>query len=442
MKLYGETSRIADCERFNQLIENLLPYSSPDEVPLKINCSSILYYAHEECYRELMVSYLPMLPLLEMPQVALKDADYIIYMHPYARCEDASPIVLKDLKRFDKIRKEGAEIIVVGKAANAESLLDGSIHNITFCGDHFTEKLGKKFGINMAEKYFVYDDLPEHLAIWPVDGCLQKCKFCRRTYMDIKFESISLETIKENLDSIQREHPEWLKKVSLRAENLTEYGIDLYGKPMLHELLKLLNNYPEISCIDFPIGLSIGEITPEILEALCRLKPKVNRISLNLEAGSDRLLQLIGKKHTREDAIHVYHKIRESHPDAQLESTIMLGLPTEELIDIYALADLIRKTEPDFILCNYYVTAPKHPLAQLPQISNSLREYHLEILLNILPKYLRRDLEIGSWKIFKNKSSRKTVRYLQDLEEENKTRSFPYHATQTVNYYKPVSTKK
>jgi len=320
--------------------------------------------------------------------------------------------------------------------------LDGSIQNITFWGDHFTERLGKKFGINMSEKYFVYDDLPEHLAIWPVDGCLQKCKFCRRTYMDIKFESISLQTIKENLDSIQKEHPEWLKKVSLRAENLTEYGIDLYGKPMLHELLKLINNYPEISCIDFPIGLSIGEITPEILEALCSLKPKVNRISLNLEAGSDRLLQLIGKKHTREDAIHVYHKIREAHPDAQLESTIMLGLPTEELIDIYALADLIRKTEPDFILCNYYVTAPKQPLAQLPQISNSLREYHLKILLNILPKYLRRELEIGSWKIFKNKSSRKTVRYLQDLEEQNKTRSFPYHATQTINYYKPVSAKK
>ena len=61
--------------------------------------------------------------------------------------------------------------------------------------------------------------------------------------MDIKFESLSLDTIEENLNFIKSTHPERLKTISLRAENLTEYGIDIYGKPMLHKLMDLLESY-------------------------------------------------------------------------------------------------------------------------------------------------------------------------------------------------------
>ena len=166
-----------------------------------------------------MVSYFPMLPLLE-EQVRIEEADYILYCHAYARCEDMSHVVLKELKYLDSIRKPGAEIIVVGKAANAERLLNGSIKNITFWMSHFTEKLGKKFGLDIKEQYFVWDDEKKRLAIWPVDGCLRKCHFCRRSYMYIPFESLSLETIRQNLDFIRDTEPEKLKTICLRAENL------------------------------------------------------------------------------------------------------------------------------------------------------------------------------------------------------------------------------
>lgn len=220
-------------------------------------------------------------------------------MHMYARCDDYSDFVAKQLENIARSRKPGAEIIVLGKAANAEKLLNGSISNITFWGDHFTEKLGKKFDMDIKEEYFVYNDIEKHLAIWPVDGCLNKCKFCRRPYMEIKFESLSLETIRTNLDLIRLDTPELMRKISIRAENLTEYGIDIYGKLMLHELIYLINSYDEVKEIEFPIGMCIGEITPQILEALCYSK-KITKLAMNLETGSDRLLKFIGKKHTCE----------------------------------------------------------------------------------------------------------------------------------------------
>lgn len=387
----------------------------------KINAYFVNKYSNDECYRELMVSYFQMLPLLEHT-VPFEEADYILYMHMYARCDDLSDFVVNELKLIAEARKEGAEIIVLGKAANAEKILNGCISNITFWGDHFTEKLGEKFGMDIKEQYIVYDDIEKHLAIWPVDGCLNKCKFCRRSYIDIKFESLTLETIKSCLDQIRFNSPDLMRTISLRAENLTEYGLDIYNKPMLHELIYLISEYNEVQNIELPIGLSIGEITPEILKALCSSK-KISEISMNLETGSDRLLGLIGKRHTTKQAREVFRKIKESNPEVKLSTTIMLGLPTEDVGDVYETAKLIIDTKPNYVHCNYFICSPNLPLAKFPQVSESCREYHLKLLIQLLTKnehLLPINMEMDSYSIFNRPFSRKSIRLKQSLDAYNK----------------------
>lgn len=430
MKSNNDKTKIPTIVKQQDQLFSLENHVDSQESLLKINADFLKWNVFDECYRELLVSFIPMLPLLEKT-VPIEEADYILYMHPYARCEDLSNIVLEELHYIANIRKEGAEIIVVGKAANAEKFLNNSIRNITFWGDHFTEKLGQKFNLNIKEQYFVYDDELHHLNIWPVDGCLRKCGFCRRTYMDIKFESLKLEVIKKNLDYYQKNDPKKLIHISLRAENLTEYGIDIYGKQQLHRLIDLLDSYKEIETIEIPIGTAICEITPEILDSLCNCS-KLYSIALNLEAGSDRLLSLIGKDHTRERAIYIYHRLRQAHPNLKISSTIMLGLPTEELQDILELADLIQKTEPDSILCNYYILAPRQPLAKLPQLTENVREYHLKFLLQLLKKQKRtKDLRITHRTIFKNKNSREAIRIKKTVIEDQKYTDFEVFSSTT-----------
>ena len=384
--------------------------------PMQFNCLNAV-----ECYREMSVSYLNMIPLIKMSCDSLEEADYILYSHPFARIEDMSPAVIRDLQHLATKRKENAEIIVVGKACNVEPLLNGSISNITFYQSHYAEKLGKRFGLDIKEEYFVYDTdrsvtiNETHtdygvLSIWPVDGCLRKCKFCRRTYMNIPFESLSLERIKEELDYLKEYNPKVLKYVDLRAENLTEYGIDIYGKSRLADLIDLIDSYDEVKMIFISIGLAICEITDEILDALCRTK-KLYLCNMNLEAGSNKMLSFIGKDHTRERAIHIFKEIRKAHPDVYIESTLMIGFPTETLTDIYELADLILETSPDFILCNFVEIAPKSPLTQYEQLPESLKEYHLSLLLRLLKRQKRsRALEIRYEKIYKP-GKRKTERF-------------------------------
>lgn len=197
---------------------------------------------------------------------------------------------------------------------------------------------------------------------------------------------------------------------------------------MLHVLLDLLNSYEEIETIEFPIGLAIGEITPEILEALCRVK-KIDKIALNLEAGNDKRLKVIGKNHTCDKAINVCKTIKAAHPEAILSSTVMIGLPTEEMMDMYDLAELIVDTEVDFVLCNYYVWAPKQPLAKLPQISEPLREYHLKIFLKALQEKATKDINGKCWEIPKSRKSRSYIRKMERLKEKDRIErvGFPSH---------------
>lgn len=359
-------------------------YVNRSDSPFGINADYLkansCFFAESE--RELFVSLFPMLPLLEKT-VPLEEADYILYSHPYARVEDMSPVVIKQLRYIDTHRKPGAEIIVVGKSSNAQEILAGSIQNITFWSNHYAELVGKKFGMNITDEYFVYDVQDNTLNIWPVNGCLRKCKFCRRSYMDIPFESLSLEYIKQKLDYYKRVSPEKLYRIRLRAENLTEYGIDIYNRQALSDLIDLVSSYDEVKEIHVVIGLAICEITEQILDSICK-SGKFTLVAMNLEAGSNNLLQTIGKEHTRERAIYIAERIRNANPKVFLCSTVMVGLPTETLDDIYQLADLCIKTTMNHVQINMYGSAPKYPLNSLPQLSPQLREYHLRLMVKLI----------------------------------------------------------
>ncbi len=416
-------------ERFFHIVDE-----KNENFKYKINALPMIQNATHDCEREQMVSYFQMAPLIQQTQgVKISEADYILYGHPIARVEDFTDDALKDMKRLDKQRKKGSELIIMGKATNIKPYIEGKYDNVTFVDSHYAEYLGKRFGFDFKEEYFVYDDEREQLNIWPVDGCLNKCAFCRRTFMNIPFESQPLDFIKEKLDWYKENHPEQMKTIVLRAENLTEYGIDIYGKQMLHKLIDLIDSYDEIENINILIGMCIGEITPEILDSLCKTK-KLDFIGLNIEAGSDRLLKLIGKKHDKEKARYVYKTLYGAHPKLYTTCTVMIGLPTEELEDIFELGNLINELSPKSVLCNYYGHSPKNPLEKYPQLDDKVKEYHLKFLMKILKENNRRYLLKFSYEAPFKKNKRIDARIKRELDEIQKG-SLPRILNRNIMYY-------
>ncbi len=378
-----------------QELEHFPPhYCDPKTVKLKINAEYVNYNIAFECYRERMVNFMYLLPLMKK-QVALEEADYILYMHSYARVDDMGWVAKKDLLEIDARRKPGAEIVVIGKACNVRDILDCEIKNITYFEDNFIKKVGRKFGQKkICGAFAAFDDDTGKLSIWPVDGCKNKCAFCRRTYMHIPFHSVSIERIQRLLDWTQKNYPEWLKIISLRAENITEYGLDLYGERCFYKVLELMNNYPEIEVIECPIGICIGELSEKDIEALCKLKADISMLGINLEVGTDRLLELIKKPHTVAQAVKSIEQVRSAHPELHHHSTVMVGIPTETLKDIDTLADLLVDLEVDNVMINKCGISKRCPLAAYPQLSPSLVEYHQTRLVQLL-KQAGRDVREG-----------------------------------------------
>lgn len=394
-------------------------YVNHVEFPYKINMEILQYNIMQECYRDQRVSYFQLAPLANKT-VPLEEADYILYAHPFARVEDFTEDVISDMEYMFEHRKPGAEIIVMGKATNVKDYIDESHDNITYVDKHYAEYVGKRFGLDIKDQYIVYDEQLEQLDIWPVDGCHNKCAFCRRCYMHIPFESQPFDFIKNTLDWYKENAPEKMHTVSLRAENLTEYGLDLKDGKTLADIIRLLNSYDEIKEIEIPIGMCIGEITDDILDALCECK-KITSMSLNIEAGTDRLLKVIGKNHTCERAVYICSRINETHPDILLQSTMMVGLPTETLEDIIGLSEMIIKCKFGYVHCNYYGYSPKHPLAKYEQMNESLREYHLAYLIHLLKQNYNNDilLELYHEKIG-DKYKRSAIREKEQIKERQK----------------------
>lgn len=401
-----------------KMIRNL-DYNNHVEYKYKICAEPLQRNIYQDCYREQLVSFFQMAPLMNKT-VPLEEADYILYANPFARVQDFTDSVLEELKEIDKRRKDNAEIIICGKATNIKELIKDKYSNITYIPSHFTEYIGKRFEIDMKEEYVVYDDRNNILNVWPVDGCLNKCGFCRRTYMDIPFESQSIEFLKEKLDWYKENHPEQMKSVSLRAENLNQYGLDLEGKRTLNKVIDLLNSYDEIKYIGLSIGYCMGETNKAILESLINCNKLVNMV-LYFETGSDRLLKLIGKKHTCEMAKSFINLMRTYHPNMEIAVAVMIGLPTEELIDIISLGKLLLDCDIDFVQCNYYGYVDKHPLAVYPQLNEQVKKLHLKYLINYIKKHYNNENVLTLLhESFYDSSKRSVVRELENIKKQQK----------------------
>ena len=116
----------------------------------------------------------------------------------------------------------------------------------------------------------------------------------------------------------------------------------------------------------------------------------------------------------------------------------MIGLPTETISDMYRLVNLIHTVWPDYLHINYYIHSPRAALNKYPQLTESQKEYHLKIFLNLLtskkPRHEYKFIELHPciylhhhfmWG--KKRKSRKFIKMKMKLDELSKVNNdFPY----------------
>lgn len=181
---------------------------------------------------------------------------------------------------------------------------------------------------------------PSHYAYLKIsEGCDRKCSFCAIPLIRGKHKSVPQE---ELLIEAQKLADKGVKELILIAQDLIWYGIDLYKKQALADLVKKLAKIEGIEWIrlhyTFPTNF------PEDVLDLIRDEPKVtNYIDIPLQHISDHLLRSMKRGHTGKGTRALVKSMREKVPGVAIRTTFIVGYPGETEEDFNELLEYVKE---------------------------------------------------------------------------------------------------
>jgi len=185
---------------------------------------------------------------------------------------------------------------------------------------------------------------PSHYAYLKVsEGCDRKCAFCaipliRGKHVSKPFEEIITEA--EHLAA------KGVKEVLLIAQDLTYYGLDLYGKRRIAELADRISQISGIEWIRLHYAYPAG--FPKDLIALLQENPKVcNYLDIPLQHISSRILKSMKRGLDGEKTKALVYSLRQQIPNLALRSTFIVGYPGETEEEFKELLDFVNETRFD-----------------------------------------------------------------------------------------------
>ena len=135
-----------------------------------------------------------------------------------------------------------------------------------------------------------------------------------------------------------------IKEVIVIAQDTTKYGIDLYGKPCLAELLDKLCKIQGFKWIRFLYAYP-ESITDELIDVVKRNDKICNYFDIPLQHFSDKVLKRMNRKSDSNSIRNTIQKIRKEIPDVILRTTMILGFPGETEEDFFELYEIVNEAK-------------------------------------------------------------------------------------------------
>ena len=212
------------------------------------------------------------------------------------------------------------------------------------------------------------------------EGCDKHCTYCIIPKVRGGYRSIPMETLLKSASELAEQG---VKELILVAQETTLYGVDLYGKKSLPELLRNLAKIPGIYWIRI-LYCYPEEITDELIEVM-RTEPKVcHYLDIPIQHASDAVLKRMGRKTDQASLRTVIGKLRENIPDICLRTTLISGFPGETQEDFEELYNFVDELEFDrlgvFPYSQEEDTAAAIMEGQIPEeVKNARRDELMEL---------------------------------------------------------------
>lgn len=157
------------------------------------------------------------------------------------------------------------------------------------------------------------------------EGCNNFCTYCIIPKIRGKFRS-RLE--KNILDEIKMLADNGVKEIILIAQDLTDYGVDIYGKRMLHDLVSKISKIEGVEWIRL-LYCYPEEITDELIEEIANNKKVVKYLDLPIQHISSSVLKQMGRRTNKEAIINKIETLRAKVPGIALRTSLIVGFPGE-----------------------------------------------------------------------------------------------------------------
>ena len=171
------------------------------------------------------------------------------------------------------------------------------------------------------------------------EGCDNRCAFCAIPDIRGHFRSRSIEDIKAEVVELAEQG---VKEIVLIAEDSTYYGLDLYGKPRLAQLLRELAQVEKIRWIR-TLYMYPKFFTDELIDVYAT-EPKVLKyVDMPLQHAHDSVLKAMRRPDRRADIVTLIKKLRERVPGIVIRSTFIVGFPGETDAQYQSLRDFVEE---------------------------------------------------------------------------------------------------
>ncbi len=173
------------------------------------------------------------------------------------------------------------------------------------------------------------------------EGCDNKCAYCVIPKIRGPYRSRPMENIIKEAKSLA---DKGVKELILIAQDVTTYGIDIYGKYNLHELVKELCKIDGIHWIRLMYCYE-DRITDELIEVMATEDKVCNYLDIPIQHGSDNVLKAMKRRSTRDSIDNTIIRLRKAIPDIAIRTTLIVGFPGETEADFDELYDFVDETK-------------------------------------------------------------------------------------------------
>ncbi len=185
---------------------------------------------------------------------------------------------------------------------------------------------------------------PSHYAYLKIsEGCDRQCAYCAIPIITGRHVSRPMEEIVDEVKTLVKKG---VKEFQVIAQELTYYGVDLYKKQMLPELIERISDVEGVEWIRLHYAYPVH--FPERLFEVMRERENVCKyMDIALQHISDNVLQNMQRHVTKEETYRLIRRFREEVPGIHLRTTLMVGYPGEEEEDFEALKEFVREVRFD-----------------------------------------------------------------------------------------------